>query len=154
MLIRLLIVILALIFIGFNFGYSQNNQNKILEYRNKKDEFSIIVVKDHTNQKRLKQKALNRAAMLAYKNQYASFDITKEGMVDVILGKTNWPSSYDFPQNLYQEEIIEKEGYNKERIISKSQRDNKLRKAYKIQIKCYKDKKGSHNVCDLIKCRQ
>ena len=153
MLIRFLTILLASTFISFNIGYSQENQNKILEYKTNKDEFSIVIVKDHTNQKRLKQKALQRAAILANKNQYSSFSIIKEKQVKVMLGKTNWPSSYDFPQNLYQEEIIENEGFNRERLISGSQRDYKLRKAYKIQIKCYKDKKGSYKVCDIIKCQ-
>ncbi|EKE21918.1 MAG: hypothetical protein ACD_7C00094G0002, partial [uncultured bacterium] len=99
MLIRFLTILLASTFISFNIGYSQENQNKILEYKTNKDEFSIVIVKDHTNQKRLKQKALQRAAILANKNQYSSFSIIKEKQVKVMLGKTNRPSSYDFPQN-------------------------------------------------------
>jgi hypothetical protein len=149
---KFLIVLSAFLFTCFNVGYSQNAQNQSFEYKIKENEFSIVVIKNHTNQKRLKQLALNKAAILANKNQFASFDIIKEDQVEVMLGKTNWPSSYDFPQNLYQEQIIEKDGYNRERNISKSQTDTKLRKAYKIQIKCYKDKNGAYKVCDLIKC--
>jgi len=151
MLIRLLFIIMAFSFIYLNDIHPQTNENKILEYRNTKDEFTLVVVKDNTNQKIAKQKGIKRAAELARKNGYGSFDIIKEDEVEIMLGKDNWPSAYDFPQNLYQEEIIER-GYNRERIISGSKRDYKLRKALKIRIKCYFNSKGSYKVCEIIKC--
>ncbi len=149
--IRLLIIMTTFSFMICNIGHCRCLANKILEYKNTKDEFTIVIVKNHTNQKIAKQKAINRAALIAKKNGYNSFNIINEDEVDVMLGKKNWPSAYDFPQNLYQEEIIEK-GYNKERIISKSQEDYQLRKAFKIRIKCFFNTKGSYKVCDIIKC--
>jgi hypothetical protein len=149
---KALILLAVFSFVICNIGYSRCLGNRILEYKNNINEFSIVIVKDHTNQKIAKQRAIIRAATLANKNGYKSFDIIKEEEVEVMLGKTNYPSTYDFPQNLYQEEIVEKGNYNRERIISGSKFDYKLRKAYKIQISCYKSSKGSYKVCDIIKC--
>lgn len=152
MLIRLLIIVTAFSFISCNTGHSQDSKNKIFEYRNTKDIFTIVIVKDHTNQKIAKQKVINRAATIAKKNGYDSFNIILEEDIDVILGKNDWPSAYDFSQNLYQEDIIEKEGYNREKIISESKMDYKVRKALKIKIKCFFSTKGSYKTCEIIKC--
>lgn len=136
-----LLFITASILISLNTGFSQINQKNTLKCKNKKDEFSIVFIQDCKN---FKQKAINSAAKHANKKGYKSFDITQEKTVDVILGKTDWPSGYNFYQNLYQEEIIEKE-YNQERLISKSKLDYEFQKAYKIQIKCYNNTQGIYN---------
>lgn len=148
---RVLSIIITLMF-GLSPIFSQDGNNKVLEYRNSKEVFTIVVVKGDLSKKEVKAKALKSAAKVAQKYGYRSFNVIQENEVDVIVGKTDWPSSYDFPQNLYQEEIVEK-GYNRERIISGSKEDNELRKGLRIQFKCfYPDNVGSYKVCDLIPC--
>lgn len=126
--------------------YSQSPDNKMLEYRNQNDEFTIIVIRDHTMYKNAKKRALEKGEELAKKYGYRSFDIVSEDEAEIILGKKNWPSAWDFPQNLYQEEIIEK-GYNRDRMLQGSRRDNRIHSALKITIKCYfSEDKGSYKV--------
>lgn len=147
MLIKMLTTIFTLSFLICNIGYSKC---LVLEFKNAKNEFTIVVVKDPNNQKNAKLRAINRAAIIAKSNGFKSFDITNEENVEVMLGKNNWPNAYDFEQNLYQEEIVEK-GFNRERIISQSILDFKLRDAYKIKIKCFGKSNGSYRVCEIIK---
>ncbi|NGX28052.1 MAG: hypothetical protein K940chlam1_00225 [Candidatus Anoxychlamydiales bacterium] len=152
MIVRILLITLALTTISCSNGISQDTKNKVLEYRNSEDEFTIVVIKDEKSDKEVKEKALERAAMLANKYGYRSFDITNKETVEVMLGKKDWPSSYDYPQNLYQEEIVEK-GYNRERFVSGSKPDYKVRKAVKFSIKCEKsENEGQYKVCEIIDC--
>lgn len=149
---RIILILLAFIAVSCSEGVSQNTENKVLEYRNSEDEFTIVVIKDDKSDNEVKEKALTRAAMLAHKYGYRSFDITGKENVEVMLGKKDWPSAYDFPQNLYQEEIVEK-GYNREKFVSGSKPDYKLRKAIKFQIKCTSNEdEGKYKVCDIINC--
>jgi hypothetical protein len=148
---KIIPIMIALFFLASNQSYAQV-ATKALEYRNGKEVFTVVVVKGEQNKKQTKERALKKAATIAQKYGFRSFNIISEQEVEVILGKTNWPSAYDFPQNLYQEEIVEK-GYNRERFISGSKSDYKLRKSLKIQIKCFNnDGEGSYKVCDLISC--
>lgn len=152
MLVRILLIMLAFTAISCSDGMSQNTENKVLEYRNSEDEFTIVVIKYEMSDKEIEEKALKRAANLAKKYGYQSFDITKQENVEVMLGKKDWPSSYDYPQNLYQEEIVEK-GYNTERFVSGSKQDFKVREAIKFQIKCETDEdEGQYKVCEIIDC--
>ena len=153
MLVRIILVlILAFSAVSCSDGISKNTENQVLEYRNSDDEFTIVVIKDKKSTQDIKQQALKRGALLAQKYGYRSFDITKKENVEVMLGKKDWPSSYDFPQNLYQEEIVEK-GYNSERFISGSKPDYKARQAVRFQIKCSTDENsGQYKVCEIIDC--
>jgi len=150
---RVIVVMMAFLIMSCSDGHSQKIEHQALEYRNAKDEFTVVVVKNgHMSTKQAKKEALRRAAISAKKFGYRSFEVIEEQEVEVMLGKKDWPSAYDFPQNLYQEEIIEK-GYNRERIISGSKSDYKLRKALKIKVKClFSESKGSYKVCEIIKC--
>ncbi|HEU64428.1 MAG: hypothetical protein KR126chlam4_00945 [Candidatus Anoxychlamydiales bacterium] len=149
---RFLTVIMAVLLLATSSVYPQSSNNKLLEHRNQKDEFTIIVIRDHTMYKTAKRKALEKGAELAKKYGYKSFDIESEDQAEVILGKQNWPSAWDFPQNLYQEEIIQK-GYNRDRTLQGSRRDYRIHSALKIKIKCYfSEDKGSQKVCNIIKC--
>lgn len=149
---RLLSVLTAVLLVATSSAYSQDTNNKVLEHRNQKDEFTIIVIRDHTMYKTAKRKAIEKGAEIARKYGYKSFDIESEDQAEIILGKKNWPSAWDFPQNLYQEEIIEK-GYNRDRRIQGSRRDYRIHSALKIKIQCYfSEDKGSVKVCSIIKC--
>ncbi|NGX48895.1 MAG: hypothetical protein K940chlam5_00489 [Candidatus Anoxychlamydiales bacterium] len=149
---RFLPVLIAIFLITASSAYSQSPNNKLLERRNQKDEFTIIVIRDHTMYKTAKKRALEKGAELAKKYGYRSFDIESEDQAEIILGKKNWPSAWDFPQNLYQEEIIEK-GYNRDRMLQGSRSDYRIHSALKITIKCYfSEDKGSEKVCKIIKC--
>ncbi|NGX34902.1 MAG: hypothetical protein K1060chlam1_01262 [Candidatus Anoxychlamydiales bacterium] len=143
---RFLSIITAIFLSLASSVYSQTPNNKVLEHRNQKDEFTIIVIRDHTMYKNAKKRALEKGAELAKKYGYKSFDIESEDEAEIILGKKNWPSAWDFPQNLYQEEIIEK-GYNRDRMLQGSRRDYRIHSALKITIKCYfSEDKGSFKV--------
>ena len=45
---RFLSIILAIFFVASSSAYSQASNNKLLEYRNQKDEFTIVVIRDNT----------------------------------------------------------------------------------------------------------
>ncbi|MFA6119232.1 MAG: hypothetical protein WCT85_07480 [Parachlamydiales bacterium] len=149
---RILPIMIGILLLGSTHVFSQIGNNKVLEYRNSKDVFTVVVTRGDAGKRQTKDKALQKAAMVSQKYGFRSFSIIEENEVDVILGKQGWPSSYDFPQNLYQEEIVEK-GYNRERFISGSKSDYKLRKGLRIKIKCfYTQDAGQYKVCDLVKC--
>ena len=149
---KFLSVLMAVFLITASSAYSQSSNNKLLEHRNQKDEFTIIVIRDHTMYKTAKRRALEKGAELAKKYGYKSFDIESEDQAEIILGKKNWPSAWDFPQNLYQEEIIQK-GYNRDRRLQGSRSDYRIHSALKIKIKCYfSEDEGSEKVCKIIKC--
>ncbi len=149
---KFLPVLIAIFLITTSNAYSQTSNNKVLEHRNQTDEFTIIVIRDHTMYKTAKRKALQKGAELAKKYGYRSFDIESEDQAEIILGKKDWPSAWDFPQNLYQEEIIEK-GYNRDRMLQGSRSDYRIHSALKIKIKCYfSEDEGSEKVCKIIKC--
>ncbi|NGX56953.1 MAG: hypothetical protein K1060chlam5_01207 [Candidatus Anoxychlamydiales bacterium] len=133
-------------------GYSQKNSNKILDFKEAHGKYTIIVVQNKQNYSEMKEEALKRAARLCLDNNFKYFDITKEKHVYIMLGKENFPSSYDFPQNLYQEDIVEK-GYNRERFIQRGKRDGEMHKALKINIQCSTRKlAGYKDPCDFVKC--
>jgi len=149
---KILTFIFAAIMVITSNIYSQESNSKVLERKNQNDEFTIIVVRDHTMYKIAKKKAIEKGAEIAKKHGYRSFDIISEDQAKIILGKKNWPSAWDFPQNLYEEEIIEK-GYNRDRMIEGSRRDYKIHSALRVKIKCYfSEDKGSEKVCKLTRC--
>jgi len=136
-----------------NIYLSQSTDNKTFTYREKKNEFIIVVEKESLSNQEAEKKALEKGAKLANKYGFRSFDVVSKKDVKILIGKEKWPSIYDFEQNLYQEEIVQK-GYDRERTISESKQDNKLRKALKIQIKCaFSETEGEYKVCEIIKCK-
>jgi hypothetical protein len=122
--------------------HAQNSKSKISEDKN---ELTIIIIKESSNQKIDKQKIITQVTEIAKKYGYSSFDIKSKKDVQVILGKKNWPTVFDFHQNLYQEEIVERK-YNLERIINDDIPENVLKKALKIQIKGFCNTKGFYKI--------
>jgi hypothetical protein len=132
-------------------GYSQKN-DKVLDFKQSHANYTIIVLQEDLSYNEMKEKALKRASRLCLDNDFKYFKVSKEKHIYIMLGKENFPSSYDFPQNLYQEEIVEK-GYNRERFINRGRRDGTMHKALKINITC-SDRKlaGYQDPCKYIKC--
>lgn len=132
---------------------AQAQTQEILDYKNEDDQFTIVVLMDKITKKEAKQKAMKRAARVSYDNGFKYFIIINEENVKVMPGKEGWPSAYDFPQNLYQEEIVEK-GYNRERFIQGSKENFNTYPALKIEIKALKqDRSSAYRVCSLIECK-
>lgn len=149
--------IFALIAIVGSFLYAKKDSmdDRIVEYNTEKKEFVIVVVtEDNLSNKTAKEYALKRAAEIAHRQGYQYFVITSEDEVYFMRGKKDFPSAYDFPQNLYEEEIVER-GFNRERFIQKDREDNQKRPAIRYKVQCVEKKSSSaYSVCDYIDCSQ
>ena len=153
MLKKTIVIISVLTLIGCSTGYPRKSINKVIDYKTGEDTFVVIVVKEKMDQEQAMKEAKQRAAAITYKNGYKYFKIINKEESQVMIGKDGWPSSYDFPQNLYQEEIVDK-GYNRDRFIEGSKEDYNLYPAIKFEIKSLrKAEKGSFYACDIIKCK-
>lgn len=128
--------------------------DRIVEYDTKNKEFTLVVIKDNDlSNAQARQLALKRAAELTVQKGFRYFIIRSEEEVYFMQGKENWPSPYDFPQNLYEEEIIER-GFNRERFIQKDETDSRPRPALKLKVECLKEKtKATYNACDYTNCK-
>ncbi len=135
-------------------GYSQKNYSgkRVFDFPINNQEHSIVVIQDGISENEAKEKAYERASEITVDNGYKYFYVIKEDQVEIMKGKENWPSSYDFPQNLYQEEIIEK-GFNRERFIQQGGQNHKLYSAYRINIEFTKKKSSKTiNACEYTHC--
>jgi len=147
------VLALSLYFSSCSKAHTQTSKNNwVIDYTDEKDEYTVVALKTGKTNKTAKERALKRAAELSYDNGYKYFMVLDETTVSVIPGKEGWPSAYDFPQNLYEEEIVQK-GYNRERFIEGSKENNKTYPALQLKIKAIsKPRAKAYRVCDIIKC--
>lgn len=129
-------------------------KDRIVEYDTKNKEFSIVVIKDKDlDDATAKKYAIKRAAELTVKKGYRYFEIRSEEDILYMQGKKGWPSTYDVPQDLYEEEIIER-GFNRERFIQKDEADSSPRPALRFKIECVREEtRVSYDACDYTKCK-
>lgn len=127
--------------------------DRIVEYNTKNKQFTVVVIKDGLSDEKIKKYALKRAAEVTVKKGYQYFEILSEDNVSFMRGKTDWPGAYDFPQDLYQEEIIER-GFNRERFIQKNETDSSPKPALRFKIECRAEKSEStYDACKYTECK-
>ncbi|MBI5346382.1 MAG: hypothetical protein HZB76_04500 [Chlamydiae bacterium] len=134
---------------------AESKEPNTFSYVMDNNQFMILVIQDDSlSNQDAKNMALTKASDLTVNKKFKYFEIKTEDEVTVILGKTNWPNAYDFPQNLYQEEIVEK-GYDRERFIEKNmqEEDNSPHSAFRMIIQCSNEQTDkAMNPCDYVKC--
>jgi hypothetical protein len=142
------VITLALIF-----GVTYADEPRVVKYKMENNQFTIIVVQENNlSYDDAKNIAMKKAAETTKDNNFKYFELKAEDEVTIMLGKSNFPSSYDFPQNLYQEEIVEK-GFDRERFIEQGVQDNQPYPAVRIIIQCLNTKtKNALNPCDYMNC--
>lgn len=133
--------------------YAYSKPDNVLDYKTNGTKFVVVVIEENISRKEARKMGLERAAKIAYERGYKYFTVEKEDSVYVMRGKKRWPGPYDFPQNLYQEEIIER-GFSRERFYQTDPNvESSPRKAVRFTIEPNKTKeRKSHKVCDFIKC--
>ena len=135
-------------------AYSQNQSNSknVMIYNINNKEFNVVVMKNGMKKSEVKTMGLQHAAKIAVSRGYKYFEVSEESDVSIVRGKKNWPSAYDFPQNLYQEEVVER-GYNRERFYHKQNPDTEPKKALKLKVKCVETKtRSAYEACKYTKC--
>jgi len=110
---------------------SSNIETKV--FKNEKNNYSIVVIADNLSAQEVEEKANETASQLATDKGFKSYHVISKEKVRVILGKTDWPNSYEFPQNLYEEVIVQR-NYNYKRSIEQNMPDNSIHNAYLYQI--------------------
>jgi hypothetical protein len=111
----------------------ETNNNQAMVIKNEQDSYSIIVIVNNLSTKEIEKKALEIASRLANDKGFTSYTVTSKEKVHIIVGKTEWPSSYNFSQNLYEEVIVQR-NYDYKRSIEQGLPDNTLREAYLYKI--------------------
>lgn len=138
---------------GIIYAKKDSMGDRIVEYNTNNKHFTIVVIKDDLSDERAKKYALKRAAEITVQKGYRYFIIKAEENVFFMRGKKDWPNAYDFPQDLYQEEIIEK-GFNRERFIEKDETDSSPKPALRLKIECTETKtESSFDACKYTECK-
>ena len=133
--------------------FSESNNDRILEYNVKDKDFIIVVLFDGLSYHQAKDYGLERASEITVRKGYRHFVITSESQVLVMRGKRDWPSPYDFPQNLYEEEIIER-GFSRERFYYQERGDTEPKPALQLKVECVPRRTSkSYDACDYTQCR-
>lgn len=134
--------------------FAQNSKVRFIKYDIDNKTFAVVVlVEKGLSYNDMRELAMKNGAKMALAKGYHFFVINKEDQVMVSVGKKKWPSTTDIPQNLYQEEIIEK-GYNREKFIRGAQETTSpgVQNGYRFEFKGVNDSKNAHKVCDFINC--
>lgn len=128
--------------------------NDFMDYKIADNKFSVVALqKEGISKEETKQSAIHRAAEIAKQHGYEYFVLESEHEVQVYQSKPNWPTTYDFPGNLYQEEIQE-QNFNRDRTYEENMTGPQELPGYQIVVECYSEKpKGSsYSVCDYVEC--
>lgn len=151
---NLLLISVGLLVLSISLGLAlTTTHSKILEYNIDSQNFTIVIVDDGLGYQKAKNIAMRKAAETAKERGYNYFKLISEDKVRILEGKKDWPSTYDFPQNLYEEEIIER-GNNRERFYhQQSNRPNADAKdGYLFDFQCSKEGIEAYKACDYMNC--
>lgn len=124
--------------------------DQIIEYQVNDNEFVVIIVEtEGVSKSQAKKFAYQRAAELAFENGYRYITIESESQTFVLDTGDQYQDS--FPQNLYQEQIMEG-GFGRQERTKAS--ENGLVPAYRVSFKAYDEKPSwkSIDVCTLTHC--
>ncbi|MBF8262826.1 MAG: hypothetical protein HW387_491 [Parachlamydiales bacterium] len=106
--------------------------------QDKNNNYSFYIITDGLSTEEIEQKLRSVASRLAQEKGCSSYVIVSEEKVHVIAGKTDWPNGYEFPQNLYEEVIIQR-NLDNYRMRENTPADYDLRNANLYKIKLIKD---------------
>lgn len=109
-------------------------KSNVTSIHNEQNNYSFFIITDHLSPEEVKEKANQAASRLACDKGFSSYVILSEKKVQVIVGKTDWPNSAEFPQNLYEEAIVQRNLSN-ERTNPSPSSDYSLHDAYLYKIK-------------------
>ena len=153
MLKKAVLVFLAFLVFSISAAIALNDNHTIIKYNIDNQNFTIVVVDDGIGYQEAKVIAMRTAAETSDERGFKYFKVTSENKVKVILGKSPWPNNNEFPQNLYEEQIIEK-GFNRERFYNQSKQsaDNEPVDAYRFDIQCVESELEAYKVCDYLRC--
>jgi hypothetical protein len=116
------------------------------------DKYSVIYIeKEQMSKEDARNYALAHAAQIAKDNGYRYFTIDSEE--NVMVAQTT-PQENPFPNNLYQEEIVEG-NFGRQALQNKTPGPTNLYQGVKIKITCYKEMPSvstAIDTCQLIDC--
>lgn len=116
------------------------------------DKYSVIYIeKEAMPREEARNNALTHAAKIAKDNGYRYFIIDSDE--DVMVAHST-PSPNPFPENLYQQEIVEG-NFGRQELQNKTPQPTNLYQGVKIKITCYKEMPNvptAIDVCQLLNC--
>lgn len=126
--------------------------NSVKDYPINNKEFIIIVLlDDDMNVMEAKQKGLERASEITKNKGYRYFIIQEQRKVMFMGVERDDEGGYDFPRNIYQEDIIER-GMGREYI--EKDEDIIESPALRLIIEILdKEEEDSVDACDYVKCK-
>lgn len=130
---------------------------RFMEMKNEDNSYTVVYVNTGNESDRIaRQRALERAAELTVDSGSRYFHITSESSVTV--ASTNGDPSQDeadFPSNIYQELIIEK-NFSRSSIESRTSPSSQYYPAYKIVFYTTGDEKQGNvlDACDYGACQK
>ncbi|MES2345451.1 MAG: hypothetical protein V4494_05905 [Chlamydiota bacterium] len=116
------------------------------------DKYSVIYIeKEKTSREEARNNALTHAAKIAKDNGFRYFVIDSDEDVMVAHSDT---SQNPFPNNLYQEEIVEG-NFGRQALQNKTPQPTNLYPGVKIKITCYREMPSvptAIDVCQILNC--
>lgn len=116
------------------------------------NKYSVIYIeKEKISKEDARNNALIRAAQIAKENGYRYFIIDAEE--DVMVAYST-PSPNPFPENLYEQEIVEG-NFGRQELQNKTPQPTNLYPGLKVKITCYKEMPSmptAIDVCQIIQC--
>lgn len=125
-----------------------------IEYQKSSDESVIVMIQqDGVGNREAQQEAYKRAAEKTVGEGLRYFKVLSEGNVWVIQSDKSWPDNQSYPQNLYQELIIEND-FDRERLRDRAIPSERVVKGYRVVFQPVKEKGGRKTIdaCRLTDC--
>lgn len=120
--------------------------SQIVSYQSQDHRYVIIVVQDNgVTAAQAKETARRNAAQVTLDNGYRYFSIVSEKQVQV--AKSDPGQGSQFPGNLYQELIVEKQ-FGRETLEREQPSPIDIYPATRIEIECYSEKPFMKNTID------
>lgn len=116
------------------------------------NKYSVIYIeKEKMSREDARNNALAHAAQIAKDNGYRYFVIDSDE--DVMVAHST-PNPNPFPENLYQQEIVEG-NFGRQELQNKTPQPTNLYPGVKVKFTCYKEMPNvptAIDVCQIIKC--
>lgn len=128
--------------------------DQTIEYQVQENQYAVVIVEDEgITAEQAKKLARQKAAEITVQNGGRYFTIVSEQPTQVIKSEHPWPDNQAFPQNMYQELIIEK-NFNRQRLQQEQGPSENLYNAYRLVFNISeKESRHSIDACTLTKCK-
>ncbi len=130
--------------------------NQIIAYQIDDTTYGVVVPQDGgVSQSAARQFARQKAAEMTVEKGYRYFTIQSEQQTKLAKSNREWPSSQDFPGNLYQELIIEQD-FGRESLERNTPSGSSIIPAYRITFQMHTNRpmQSAIDACTLTDCAE